>query len=37
MINIVRKGIHPIPDEVKHCPVCNKYTQFYKLKDKYDV
>lgn len=32
MINIVRKGFAHIPDEVKHCPVCGKYEQFYRLE-----
>lgn len=37
MINIIRKGIYPILQEVKKCPVCGKYEQFYRLEDKHEA
>lgn len=36
MINIVRKGISPIPDEARKCPVCGEYAQQYSLENKYE-
>ncbi len=31
MINIICKGIYPIPNEAKTCPVCGEYAQRYYL------
>lgn len=37
MINIIRKGIWPIPDEAKKCPVCGEYAQHYSLENLHSV
>lgn len=37
MINIVRKGIFPIPDDARKCPVCEEYAQHYSLENKYEA
>lgn len=34
MINIICKGIWPIPDETKDCPVCGHYTENFILERK---
>lgn len=31
MINIVRKGIWPIPDEARKCPVCGNIREIYQF------
>lgn len=36
MINIVRKGISPVTQEAKKCPVCGIYAQHYILEDKWE-
>lgn len=32
MINIIRKGIWPIPKEAKRCPVCKELAQNFMLQ-----
>lgn len=34
MIDITRKGIWPITEEAKHCPVCGQYMKFFTLEER---
>ena len=34
MINIICKGIYPVPDEARKCPVCGKYRIEKQLAEK---
>lgn len=35
MIDITRKGIWPITEEAKHCPVCGEYTETFSLGERF--